>query len=294
MDNDLSQELDRLKLPIYNVYGNSELGRLLWAPRAPYTHLRPLSSKPLPLVRPISEYSLDGSRYVELWILAATSLHITHHIAHGGVPIKLEPFPGHGPHKDELALNLEDIFQELTIDDGTGSGTETVYVHVGRQTDQLRLGGAGIGHIDASLYEATLESRINSHIGQSGKCPWVLDSVQLFGTNLPCTALVIQLYYNEGAARTLSEDTLKGPPIHELHQLVEETNKVLGLVGRKRVHTERRTLIVGSDGTLVHGPGTEIFDGLCPTLGITHKRTLKRWENVCRFKSWLEGLNFEP
>ncbi|KAF8755542.1 hypothetical protein RHS01_05040 [Rhizoctonia solani] len=197
MDVALSHTLERLKIPVTNVYGSSELGNILIARKAPYTHLTPLRAKLPPLVRPISEYGPDGSRYVELWVLASSSVHITHHLAYGGVPIKLEPFPGDGPHNGEPAFNLEDIFKEITINNASGSGSKTVYIHAGRRGDQLRLTGLGVADIDAPLYEGLFTSEANARMVQLDGRPWTVDVVELFGTNMPSTSLVIELHLDQ-------------------------------------------------------------------------------------------------
>ncbi|CUA75488.1 hypothetical protein RSOLAG22IIIB_05919 [Rhizoctonia solani] len=287
MNNALSRVFEELEIAIVNLYGLSEIGRVLYAAKPPYTHLRPCYGVPPPLVYPISDYDAEGSRYVELWITPTRSPNLAHCLVYGSVPIKLEPFPGDGPHKGELALNLEDIFQEVPIKNVSDPATKTAYIHVGRHTDGIRLGEGGFGNIDGGLYEATVESEVNARIGRSGNCPWTLDGVQLFGNNMTCTALVIQLRPNQTPV-----DGCKDLPIHELHESVEQANISLGLTGCKRVHPEKRTLIVSSDGTFMHGEGSERLPGSSTLLSLTHKRTPKRWENVCRFKPWLDGLDF--
>ncbi|CAE6417057.1 unnamed protein product [Rhizoctonia solani] len=295
MDNNLSKLFEELKIPIVNLYGSSELGRIFQASRPPYTHLRPFRGAALPLVHPISEYGADGSRYIELWYTPDVSPRLVHHLAFGGVPIKLEPFPGDGPHKGELAVNLEDIFQELPIRDASGSVVETVYIHVGRHSDQVRLGAGGVGSVDAALYEATFGSEINARLGRSDSCPWTLDGVQLFGNNMSCTSLVVQLCRNQASPQPQGSISSNDFPTHDLFESIEKTNDWLELTGRRRVHTTKRTLILSSDGTFVHGPGSERLAGSRVSLSLTHKRTPKRWENVCKFKAWLEGLDFsEP
>ncbi|EUC55305.1 AMP-binding enzyme, partial [Rhizoctonia solani AG-3 Rhs1AP] len=263
VDEAQSQLFEELQLPIMNLYGSSELGRVLHASKAPYTHLRLFRGTPPPLVHPISEYAPDGSRHVELWFTPKTSPRLAHHHAHGGVLVKFEAFPGDGPHKGELAINTGDIFRELTIHDNSGSGSETVYTYVGRHSDQIRLGGKAYGNIDAALFEMTLGSEINARLGRSGSYPWTLDGIQLFGNNMSSTALVIQLCLDQNLVAP--DATVNDLPVHELHESVEETNNALGFTKRRRVNVAKRMLI----------------------------RTPKRWENVCKFKPWLDGLDFE-
>ncbi|CAE6515801.1 unnamed protein product [Rhizoctonia solani] len=288
MSSQLSAVFEELQIPAENTLGLSEIGFILYTSEAPYTHLRPYSGAPHPLVRPITEYNPDGSRHVELWITPAMSPSLAHNLTYGNVPIKLQPFPGDGPHKGELAFNLEDIFQEIKISDQTGS-TKTAYVHAGRHTDEVRLGQGGFGSVDGALYEGTITADINTRISRLGACPWRLDGVQLFGNNMACTALVIQLRPDESLVGT---DLREAAPIQELRDSVERTNDSLGLTGCKRVHAGKRTLIISADGMVLYGPGGERLSESCPSLSLTHKRTPKRWENVCRFKSWLDGLDF--
>ncbi|KAF8755541.1 hypothetical protein RHS01_05041 [Rhizoctonia solani] len=168
-----SSVFERLGIFITNIYGSSEFGRILNSSNAPYTHLRPWGGTPAPLVRATSEYASDGTRYVELWISCKTSLRLSHHLSNGGVPVKLEPFPGDGPHKGEPAINLEDIFQERTIVNESNSKIETVYIHAGRHSDQLRLSGKGYGNIDAASYEP--------HSCPSLALRWVNQTVVILG-----------------------------------------------------------------------------------------------------------------
>ncbi|CAE6410062.1 unnamed protein product [Rhizoctonia solani] len=292
MSKALSQVFEELKIPIVNLYGSSELGRVLYSWKPPYTHLRPCRDVSPPLIHPISDYDTDGTRHVELWITPIASPILAHYLAHGGVPLKLEPFPGDGPYKGELAVNLDDIFREVKVGDQDGS-TETVYIHMGRHTDEVRLGEGGFGSIDATEYEGTIELEINSRIGGVGGCPWKLDGAQLFGNNMSCTALVIQLRLDrnfEGPDH--GADPAKSLPIAELQESVERTNDILGLAGCKRVHPGKRTLVVSSDGAVLHGPGGESVSGTFASLSMTHKSTLKRWENVYKFKPWLDALDF--
>ncbi|CAE6451267.1 unnamed protein product [Rhizoctonia solani] len=288
MSDTLSQVFEELRIPITNFFGSSELGLVMYARKAPYTQLRPCYGISPPLVYPISEYGPDGSRHVELWFTPEMSSHLTHQLACSQIPIKLEPFPGDGPHKGKLALNFEDIFQELTITNHSNSKSETVYVHVGRHTDEVRLGEGGFGSLNATTYEETLLSEISARIGQPGSYPWTVAGTQLFGNNMACTALVIQLSVNQDPGT----DPQSNLPIHELYDSVEKTNDTLGLTGCRRVHTGKRTLIISSDGSFTHGPGSERLGGQGVLLSLTHKRTPKRWENVCKFKPWLDGLDF--
>ncbi|KAF8755546.1 hypothetical protein RHS01_05044 [Rhizoctonia solani] len=85
----------------------------------------------LPLVRPLTNFGSDGSRNVELWLRLANFAPLAHHQTHKGAPIKLEPFPGDGPHKGEYAFNLGDVFQELMVKSKSTSTHETVTFMLG-------------------------------------------------------------------------------------------------------------------------------------------------------------------
>ncbi|KAH7332781.1 hypothetical protein B0J17DRAFT_146027 [Rhizoctonia solani] len=249
---------------------------MMQSSKPPYTRLRPCHGAPPPLFHPILDYGPDGSRYVELWFAPTTSPVLAHHLAHGGVLVKLEPFPGDGPHKGEPAFNLGDIFQELTIRDEPESESEIVHVHVGRHTDEARLGLGGFGSVDGALYEATLSSEINARISHSGNPSWAIDGVQLFGNNMSRTALVIQLRLDQDIIGSGGTDSLDELTVCELHKSVEKTNNLLGLAECTRVHTGKRALIISSDGTPLHGSGMERLAGSSIPLSMTDKRSLKR------------------
>ncbi|KAF8676586.1 hypothetical protein RHS04_06443 [Rhizoctonia solani] len=280
----LAPVFERLKIPITNLYGTSELGRLLYSTEPPYSYLQPYKDAPPPLVLPISNYAPDGSRNVELWYSPRNSYHLAHYLIHGGIPLELEPFPGDGPHKGELAMNMGDVFREITI----GCSSERAYIHVGRHSDQIRLGGAALGNMNAALYENRLRSEIDNRISQLGSSPWALDAIQLFGNNMQCTSLIIQLCPSSCAPKDGPDEAL----IQELHQSIEWLNEDLKLSQGKRVNVNKRTLIVTSDGAFAHGPGADSLMCSGLSLSTTHKRTPKRWENVCRFKPWLDDLDF--
>ncbi|KAH7332772.1 hypothetical protein B0J17DRAFT_771550 [Rhizoctonia solani] len=291
-----SDAFEECAIPITNMFGTSELGRLLLATRPPYTHMRLCNDYALPLVHPISDHASDGSRNVELWYLVSTFPALAHHHAHGNLPIKFEPFPGEGPHKGELAMNLGDVFQEHTVKIGSGPETEAVYTHVGRYSDLVRLCGTWCDDMNASLYEAQLTSELNACLGQVGDHPWAVAAVQLFGTNMPCTALVVQLRpsKNEVAEARRTEHPSK-LIIEKIYEAIEKLNRDLKLPPGLRVNTKKRTLIITSDGMFKHGSNVESLVGSHATLCVTHKRTPKRWDGVCEFKPWLDGLDFsEP
>lgn len=261
----------------------SELERLLVAPRTPFTHLRPFPDAPPPLVHPISDPNPDGSRHVQLWSSISTSPILAHLIARGGVPLKLEPFPGEGPHHGEPAFNWGDVFLEVKT-----PLSETAYVHLGRADDRILLSHSVRDNISASVYENELFSRLCS--GSVSSSGWVPDKVQLFGSNMECTSMVVQLRgLSQGETRDLEDSTLQ-----EISKAVEEVNSQLKLGPKERVHTQKRLLVVTLDDATytAYGPNSERAYAEQLQLSVTHKRTLQRWKNTQIFRPWLDGLDF--
>jgi hypothetical protein len=260
-----------------NLFGQSELDRLLIAPRAPFTHLRPFRDAAPPLVAPISATEPDGSRQVQLWYSPSMSPILAHLLAEGEVPLKLEPFPGDGPHHGELAVNLGDVFREVQL------GPERAYIHLGRADDHIRL---DVDDLNAAGYETRLLCAIESRL-KTYRLGWMLDAVQVFGSNYPCTALVVQLSRSGGGE--LEESVL-----HGIYGSVDEVTKEMQLGPQARVHTGKRVMVITSDGR-AYGPGAEKLVGERVRLNMTHKYTLQRWRNVVTFKPWLDGLDYsEP
>ncbi|CUA71417.1 Outer capsid protein VP4 [Rhizoctonia solani] len=295
VDSSLSEFLTQLDIRITNQFGMTELGALFGTNKPPYTYLRPVPYSGPPLMRPILGFAREGSRYVESWYSAVTSPMVALHLAHGTPHIKIEPFPEDGPHKGEPSINTGDIFQELTIKHGTE--TETVYIHSGRSSDQLYVGrsGARMGYVNGAIYESQLLSEINTRLltNRAGGYPWGVGGIQLFGSNMPCTALIVQIRPHEGESKGVPQTEHPDESfIRLIHDSVEKVNNNLGLQEGQRVHTKKRTLITSSDGTFAYGPGIEKFVQPYPTLSLTHKRTTKRAENVCKFKPWLDELDF--
>ncbi|KAF8703110.1 hypothetical protein RHS03_06209, partial [Rhizoctonia solani] len=292
----LSKSLEELDIRITNIYGMSELGRLLMCTEAPYTQLRPFPDMALPLVRPLTNFGSDGSRHVELWFRVANFAPLAHHQTHKGAPIKLEPFPGDGPHKGEYAFNLGDVFQELTVKSKSTSAYETVYIHAGRYSDQIRLSGTWVDDMNATSYETHLMSEINSGTACGNPHSWTVSAIQLFGTNMPCTALIVQIHNSTRMpGKPYWGETPDEKFIQRLYESIEKVNHDLKLPPGQRIHVGKRTLIVDSDGRFVRGSGAERLAGHCASLSVTHKRSARRWASVCKFKPWLDGLDFsEP
>lgn len=262
----------------------------MYAPIAPYTHLRPFPEASPPLVLPISDPEPDGSRQVQLWYSLSTSRHLAHLHARGGVPLKLQPFPGKGPHEGELAADIGDIFKEVRVPSSASTGFDVTYVYLGRSDDRIRLAVDEGWDIIASTYEVELWSAIDLRLRSRGH-QWILSAMQLFGTDMLCTALVIQLSL---AGQAWGEVELGQDIVQDVYSSVEEVNHRLKLGPRVRVHPDKRMLIITSQGGM-YGPGTDRFQEEMPALMVTHKHTLQRWKNVQSFKPWLDGLDFsEP
>ncbi|KAG8735403.1 hypothetical protein FRC10_010628 [Ceratobasidium sp. 414] len=275
-----------------NTLGMPELGRLLYANRPPYTHLRPFPDFPPPLAVPISDdmvvnhdspQSKGPGQEVQLWHLVDSCPQLAHIALRGGVPLKLEPFPGPGPAHGQLAMNLGDVFREVCVHEGTEQ-EELVYAYVGRLDDYLRL-SADDQDINASRYEMEIRSLVES--GLSGSA-WRLDAVQMFGSNLPKTALVVQL----------SGDTEPDEAaVQMIHRAAEMANDHLKLAHTGVQINPAKRLLVTTHGINEPGRITGRTDGASLTfshlrLSYTHKRTLRRWQNVKIFGPWLEQLDW--
>ncbi|KAG8704361.1 hypothetical protein FRC08_002269 [Ceratobasidium sp. 394] len=282
VDERLSDLISLKGLKVTNTLGMSELGRLLYANRAPYTHLRPYPDFPPPLAVPIpddpaSHRDKPSGREVQLWYLVDSCPQLAHIALCGGVPLKLEPFPGPGPAHGHLAMNLGDVFYEIEDKEQAGY----LYVHVGRIDDYLRLSVDDLD-INASKYEMEVRSLIESGLGGSGS-GWRLDAVQMFGSNLPKTALVVQLL-GEGEGEVDEE------VVRMIRRAAETANDQLGLVhAGVRIDPVKR-LLVTTPGSRRGGGARLGFGHL--RLSYTHKRTLRRWQNVKIFGPWLEQLDW--
>ncbi|KAH7338265.1 hypothetical protein B0J17DRAFT_717921 [Rhizoctonia solani] len=289
LDESTAALAEKYNLRFINAFGCTELGAMLLAVTPPYTHLRLLPG-PSPIVHPISDPEPDGSRQVQIWYSCSTSPQVAHLRTKGGVPLRFEPFPGDGPHKGELAVKLDDIFKEVHTPSNIGS--QASYIYLGRSDDLIKLAGRGGWDINASSYEIELTSIITSYLSRQTNetIRWTIDGIQLFGSNRPCTALVIQLrpVDQDGSREKMGQDVLK-----HLSGMVELVNDRLKLEPNIRVHPQKRMLVVTS-GDEAYGPGASSPGGV-PRLMITHKHSLQRWKNVELFGSWLDGIDYsEP
>ncbi|KAJ1306401.1 hypothetical protein OPQ81_007406 [Rhizoctonia solani] len=284
LDESTAALAEKYKLKLINLFGATELGTMMLTTQPPFTHLRLLPGI-FPLILPISGTEPDGSRQVQLWFSPSTSPRVAHLRAKGTIPLKFEPFPGEGPHKGELAVRLDDIFKEVTI------GTRVSYVYLGRSDDLIKLAGRGGWDINASTYETELTSEITSYLASQNNetAAWTVEGIQLFGNNRPCTALVIQLCPVDHDQHEIGQDLLEC-----LYNLVKLVNNKLELEPNRRVHPQKRMLVVTSHGK-AYGSGAGSFGEDIPRLLVTHKHTLQRWKNVEAFTSWMDGLDYsEP
>ncbi|CAE6468552.1 unnamed protein product [Rhizoctonia solani] len=275
---------EKYKLKLTNAYGSTEMGAIMRTDQPPYTHLH-LFPESDALVLPISDAEPDGSRQVQLWHSLSTSNKVAHLEAKGDIPLKFEPFPGEGPHKGEPAVTAGDIFTEVQ------GSSENAYVYLGRNDDLIKLAGNGGWDINTSAYETELTSAITSYLASQGNKAgrWLVDGVQLFGNNRPCTALVVQLCpVDQDSKSEIGRELLE-----RLSELADSVNEKLSLGPQQRVHVRKRMLVVTAGGK-AYGPGVRDGEEV-PRLMTTHKHTLQRWKNVQTFEGWLDGLDYtEP
>ncbi|CAE6420121.1 unnamed protein product [Rhizoctonia solani] len=274
LDNTTSDLIEKHKLKFTNAYGCTEMTGILYATKPPYTHLRITSIWPA-LVYPISDTQPDGSCQVQLWHSISTSRQLAHLYAKGGVPLRIEPYPGPGPHQGEPAVNLGDVFEQVGLP--PNSDRDFAYVYLGRSDDMIKLAGGGGWNMNAALYESRIQSLLDSHL-----IGWTVDAIQLFGSNLLCTALVVQVSEAHGAQKTDANP--------KVGHWVEEVNKDLKLGPRRQVHTQKRLLVITPDDAC--GPAAEYIKENRIRLSTTHKHTLQRWKNVEAFQVWLNMLDF--
>lgn len=207
--------------------------------------------------------------------------------ARGGVPLKLEPYPGEGPHHEQLAFNWGDIFREIRVPKlGVEGETELVYLHLGRADDTLRI-ASNDSDVNASEFEAELRTLLEPRLAELGG--WHLDTLQLFGSNLPSTALVVQLQGEKHPDELL---------VRSLREGVEVANTKMSLTGSLKVDPHERMLVLirnaQGSGVSYAGVGARNapeWDDLY--LSQTHKHTLRRWKNVQTFQPWLDQLNWK-
>lgn len=166
--------------------------------------------------------------------------------------------------------------------------TELVYIHLGRADDHIRISSYG-DDFNASEFEAELRSLLEPRLAGLGD--WRLDTLQVFGSNLPRTALVVQL-----RGEKIPDEAL----LHSLREGVKSANVKLNLTGPLKVDPYRRMLVVTRDanGSISHGvsyAGAGVINASkwgSLWLLQTHKHTLRRWRNVKAVEPWLDGLDW--
>ncbi|KAG8712291.1 hypothetical protein FRC09_020028, partial [Ceratobasidium sp. 395] len=173
-----------------------------------------------------------------------------------------------------------DLFYELQITRDSETNPETVYVHAGRTDDFIRLSsneGINASEVELALSTA-IESKLDSLNGPK------LDVVQVFGTNRPHTALVVQLHRLESKdGENWSEEI-----VTRVREAVEDVNKELKLIEKVQIDAYKRVLVITESGDRLNGSFGQGSQGTQPTLSTTHKHTAQRWINVKSFGPWLD------
>ncbi|KAF8595990.1 hypothetical protein BDV93DRAFT_514494 [Ceratobasidium sp. AG-I] len=297
VDQQMSDLYEEHGLEVTNILGTSELNRLLYASHAPHNNLRPFPDALPPLVFSISGAKQPAAvnqpgRKVQLWSSLSNSPHLAHLASHGGVPLKLQPYPGEGPCHGELAVNWGDVFYELCVPKpGVGGETELVYQYLGKTNDYLQV-TSDAQVLNALEYEAELRALVEPRVAELDE--WELDVVQVFGNDLPSTALVVQLQ---------GERTPNSSLMRALQEAVETVNARLGLASPLKVDPYKRMLVVTKHpksqltylGTSIDNASDTSDDELeCSNLrlSLTHKQTLRRAKNVRTFGPWLRQLDW--
>ncbi|KAG9102532.1 hypothetical protein FRC06_001841 [Ceratobasidium sp. 370] len=299
VDSALSELLVKCNVKAMNLFGTSELGGLLMSTRPPYHYLHPYPDVPPPLAVPLSdslpsadhEFALHANecsivsqpRLVQLWTLVSSHPRLAHMVAENNVPVKIEPYPGPGLLHGQPATMWSDLFYELQITRDSSANPEVAYVHAGRTDDFIRLSSSE--GINASEVELALGAAIGAKLDcLSG---WGLDVVQVFGTNRPHTALVVQLHRLEAEIGVSPPERV----MVGIREAVESVNKELKLIKEVQIDAYKRVLVVTESGELLDkGKHERVFKGIQPVLSTTHKHTVQRWINVQTFEPWLEQV----
>ncbi|KAG8718168.1 hypothetical protein FRC09_013064 [Ceratobasidium sp. 395] len=296
VDQELSDLFVKCNIKATNTFGNSELGGLLSGSRPPYNYLRPTPGAPSPLIMPYdhdtklstTDGQLTHPRTVQFWTLVSTHPHLSHNLVQGNMPVDIEPYPGPGPEHGQPAVKWGDLFHELHVPldspAADGSTTEVVYVHVGRENDYI---GTSDGRgLSAFEVEAAISQVLETDLQRIDG--WSLDAVQVFGSDRPHTAAVVQLRRDED--RTFSTEQV----VSVVQKAIVDTNEKLKLPESIRIDAYSRLLIISSAGerigpspTKTEGKATTKPDG---TLALTHKRTIQRWKNNQTFGEWLDEV----
>ncbi|KAG8719119.1 hypothetical protein FRC08_003600 [Ceratobasidium sp. 394] len=299
VDSVLSELFVKCNVKAMNLFGTSELGGLLLSTRPPYHYLRPYPDIPPPLAVPLFDspsstnhkFILDAGecsvvsqpRLVQLWTLVSSHPRLAHMVAENNAPLEIEPYPGPGPLHGQPATKWSDLFYQVQITRDPAANPEVAYVHAGRTDDFIRLSSSE--GINASEVELALSAAIRAKL--DGLNGWELDIDQVFGTNRPHTALVVQLRRLEAGTGASSSERV----IEDIREAVEGVNKELKLIKEVQIDAYRRVLVVTESGELLgQGKYEKVFEDTQPILSMTHKHTLQRWINVQTFEPWLEQV----
>ncbi|QRV82054.1 AMP binding enzyme [Ceratobasidium sp. AG-Ba] len=296
IDSALSDLLVKCNVKAINLFGTSELGGLLKSDGPPYHFLHPYPDIPPPIAIPFSEaepsmkYTFDSHigdytivtqpQLVQLWTLVSSHPRLAHMVAENNAPLKIESYPGPGPAHGQPATKWSDLFYEFKITRGSNSEPETIYVHAGRTDDFIRL--SSNEGINASEVELALGAAIRAKMDNLEG--WELDVLQVFGTNQPRMALVVQL-------RQVGEGSPPNEVVASIRTAVNSVNQELGLIEEVRLDPQKRLLVVTDSGECLNDSRySDRFKDPGPTLSTTHKHTTKRWINVEKFDPWLEQI----
>lgn len=273
VDVHLSSLVEQYSILALNIFGVSEVGGLLVGPGPPVAPLHVLFANPTQhhhLFLPLDEH------HVQLWSLASAWPRLVHALEYEprlkpgqSLPsvVRAQPYPGPGPHHGEPAVNWADSFR-VTAPRTPAHGKPAAqgYVHVGRDADILR--HSNTARTNAIQVEAYLLQHLRQRLGFDK-----VTDVQLFGTNMPGTAAVIQLE-RSASDKDNSTDRID----QDILGAIEETADQLSLptYSYPKSLAFVKVIVDTADAPL--------------TLLTTHKGNLRRNLNARNFSSWLEAL----
>ncbi|TKY89020.1 hypothetical protein EX895_002261 [Sporisorium graminicola] len=273
VDAHLSSLVEQFSIRALNIFGVSEVGGMLVGPGPPIAPLHILFANPTQhhhLFLPLDE------RHVQLWSLASAWPRLAHVLAYEprlkpgqSLPsvVHAQPYPGPGSHHGEPAVNWADSFRvAASPTPAHGKPAAPGYIHLGRDADILRHSNTARTH--AIEVEASLLQHLRQRLGFDK-----VSDVQLFGTNMPGTAAVIQL------GRSASEKDNRTDHIDQaILDAIQQTAKQLSLPAYSYPKSLAFVQVIRD---AAHAP---------LTLLTTHKGNLRRNLNARNFSSWLEAL----
>lgn len=277
--------------------------------RPPYHYLRPYPDIPPPLTVTMSGDGSDAHedsdttqrRLVQLWTLVSSHPRLASIASVPVIQINIEPYPGPGPAHGQPATKWGDLFYELRIPldpankhlpdvlSPDGGVTELVYVHAGRADDHIRL---SCGE-DLNAFEVETALGVALRAGLEGLDGWELATVQVFGTNRPHSALVVQLQ------RVADEGSAAEEVVQTVREAVKAVNQQQQLPKEAEIDAYKRMLVVTTSGEHLkiaddENWNTQVEQSISKcgdlTLSQTHKHTLQRWRNVKKFEPWLDQV----